>query len=171
MKNTFRFCLLLALLMALSACSKKGSSTLTTYIACPKPVILRQLSKHVNRSGNQIISVLTLERVAHSSCQVKKDSSWLEATVRLSVTRGPAFPVDQETVTVPYFLAVADATGRVIAKTNQEVTLTFDDKKNPFDKGYTSAVDLIRLDDLATETDAEFDALQFMVGLQVTPEE
>jgi hypothetical protein len=171
MRYTCSLPLLLVLIMAaLPGCSRKKASELSTYEACPKPTIVRQLSRHkiLSQDQNPQLKVIwTLERVAKTSCEVKRFGSHLAATVRLSATKGPAFPAGQTTVNVPYFMVVRDGTGQIIDKTNRVVTLTFDSPE----ESYASLTDTISITGLPQSTDNAFESLSFMLGLQADPQE
>ena len=162
---------LICVMIVLPGCAlKKKPGELPTYQACPQPTILRQLSRHKTFSQDptpQLQVMWTLERVAKTSCEVRRFGSHLEASVRLSVTKGPAFPAGRKTVDVPYFMAVQDTTGRIIEKTTRVVTLTFDTA----DESYAALTDTIAITGLTISTDKEFDALSFIVGLQAEPQE
>ena len=168
-QSRLRALLLLFLALVPGGCTKKIKGSEASQ-ACPKPRILRELSRHreLSTPGEAKLKLMwTLERVVKTTCEARRFGSYLEATVRLSVAKGPAFPEGQRTVRVPYFMIVRDPSGEILEKTTRTVTLTFEGPE----ASYAALVDTIGIRGLVIPTEEAFESLRFQVGLQAEPEE
>ncbi|OJV45808.1 MAG: hypothetical protein BGO28_06280 [Alphaproteobacteria bacterium 43-37] len=142
---------------------------------CPRPVILRDLSRQVVVADynnpfatKNVVARIELERVAHSNCVVKLKNrhASLEGIVRISATKGPDFPEKENSISATYFIIARMPSGEVVGKTEKEIILKFDSENDT----YVGKIDLIELSHVEVNTDEEFDQLKFFVGLQFSPE-
>ncbi len=144
-------------------------------LGCPRPVILRDLSRQIIVADDtqafdpkEVIARVELERVAHANCEVKAKSRHgsLEGVVRISAAKGPYFPKDKKSLTATYFMVARKPDGEVVAKTEKEIVLKFDGESEV----YVGKIDAIELKHIEINSDEEFDALEFFVGLQFSQE-
>lgn len=139
--------------------------------SCPRPVILRELARQELQelgeegAAAQLKAVISLERVAHVNCEVRKGGLWMQAVVRLSAAKGSAFPLHEKTVEGVYFLAAQDQRGQVVAKAEKSVRLAFDEEA----EGYVGVIDAIELGQIEAYSQKDIQGLRFVLGLQFTP--
>ena len=114
-----------ALAAVLAACQSPVEGS---YLTCPAVAIVGG-TEHVTRfqgagrAEADIALEADIQRFS-ASCRLSGERADVRIAFEISARRGAALGMD--TATVPFFVAVTDAEGRVLAKTLLDATLSFD---------------------------------------------